>query len=302
MQQIGEWKGRVSMGSSALSVEEGEEIGRARKGNGARPISAHPPGAALAHRTEPALPERRLLGQLLIRSIDIAVAGSVLLVTAPLMILIAILIKLDSPGPALFRHLRIGENRRRGDAHPGAGPNKRGEDLFGKPFMLYKFRSMYADARQRFPELYAYDYDAHELHSMPIKVLVSTKNPATDRQQQPASALLADPRLTRVGRWLRRTSLDELPNLVNVLLGDMHLVGPRPDIVENIRYYEKQHLAKLDVRPGVTGLAQVQGRGNLSFHETNEWDVEYVRNRSVWLDLKILWKTLWVSLRGDGAF
>jgi lipopolysaccharide/colanic/teichoic acid biosynthesis glycosyltransferase len=82
----------------------------------------------------------------------------------------------------------------------------------------------------------------------------------------------------------------------------MHLVGPRPDIVENIRYYEKQHLVKLDVRPGVTGLAQVQGRGNLSFHETNEWDVEYVRNRSVWLDLKIFLKTLWVSLRGDGAF
>jgi len=248
------------------------------------------------------VPARSLPGSLLIRGIDVVVAGTGLLVTAPLMILIAILIKLDSPGPALFRHTRIGENRRRGEPHPYAGPHKRGENLFGKPFTLYKFRSMYTDARQRFPELYAYTYDDHELHSMPIKVLVSTKNPSTDPRQQPASALLADPRLTRVGRWLRRTSLDELPNLVNVLLGDMHLVGPRPDIVENIRYYEKQHLVKLDVRPGVTGLAQVQGRGNLSFHETNEWDVEYVRKRSAWLDLKILGKTLWVSLRGDGAF
>ncbi len=161
---------------------------------------------------------------------------------------------------------------------------------------------MYADARERFPELYAYSYDPEELHSMPIKVLVSTKNPAQGEGVQPAAGLLDDPRLTRVGRFLRRTSLDELPNFINVLRGDMHLVGPRPDIVENIRYYEKRHLVKLDVRPGVTGLAQVQGRGNLSFHETNEWDVEYVRNRSVWLDLKILLKTLWVSLRGDGAF
>jgi lipopolysaccharide/colanic/teichoic acid biosynthesis glycosyltransferase len=295
-------EGRVSMGSSTRPVVGVAAIGRARKGGDASPASAAAPGAALGGTSEPAVAERSAVEQLLIRFIDVAVAGSVLLVMAPLMILIAILIKLDSPGPSLFCHLRIGENRRRGDAQRGAGHCKRGEDLFGKPFMLYKFRSMYADARQRFPELYAYDYDEHELHSMPIKVLVSTKNPAADPQQQPASALLADPRLTRVGRWLRRTSLDELPNLVNVLRGDMHLVGPRPDIVENIRYYEKQHLVKLDVRPGVTGLAQVQGRGNLSFHETNEWDVEYVRTRSVRLDLEILFKTLWVSLRGDGAF
>ena len=290
------------MASPARPVAGGEALGRSRTGVDSRPESSSSSGAALVQRTEPALPERRALGHLLIRSIDVVVAASVLLVTAPLMLLIAILIRLDSPGPALFRHIRIGENRRRGDAQSDAGPHKRGENLFGKPFMLYKFRSMYADARQRFPELYAYDYDEHELYSMPIKVLVSTKNPTTDPQQQPASALLADPRLTRVGRWLRRTSLDELPNLVNVLRGDMHLVGPRPDIVENIRYYEKQHLVKLDVRPGVTGLAQVQGRGNLSFHETNEWDLEYVHNRSVWLDLKILCKTLWVSLRGEGAF
>jgi lipopolysaccharide/colanic/teichoic acid biosynthesis glycosyltransferase len=201
----------------------------------------------------------------------------------------------------LFRHVRIGENRRR-RCVPYKGPHRRVEDLFGKPFTLYKFRTMYADARERFPELYAYSYDPEELHSMPIKVLVSTKNPARGEGVQPAAGLLDDPRLTRVGRFLRRTSLDELPNFINVLRGDMHLVGPRPDIVENIRYYEKQHLVKLDVRPGVTGLAQVQGRGNLSFHETNEWDVEYVRNRSVWLDLKIFLKTLWVSLRGDGAF
>jgi len=246
-------------------------------------------------------PPRGRIAYLFVRAVDLVVAAGGLLVTAPLLAAIAIWIKLDSPGPVLFRHVRIGENRRRRDvAHDGA--DRRGKNLFGKPFTLFKFRTMYADARARFPELYEYRYDPEELHSMPIKVLVSTKNPASGPGVQPAAGLLDDPRLTRVGRWLRRTSLDELPNLLNVLRGDMHLVGPRPDIYENIRYYEPAHLAKLDVRPGVTGLAQVRGRGNLSFHETNEWDLAYVRDRSVWLDLKILAQTFWVSVRGDGAF
>lgn len=301
MQPLGEWKNGASLRTSAPPGVSGVDGLRPVCTEAPRPGLAHAP-AAPARDAELIPPQRSLLGNLLIRSIDIAVAGTVLIVTAPLMLVIAILIKLDSPGPALFRHVRIGENRRRNEPHPYAGPHGRGENLFGKPFTLYKFRSMRSDSRERFPELYSYEYDQHELHSMPIKVLVSTKNPASDPSRQPASALLDDPRLTRVGRWLRRTSLDELPNLINVLKGDMHLVGPRPDIVENIRYYERQHLVKLDVRPGVTGLAQVQGRGNLSFHETNEWDVQYVSNRSVMLDLKILLKTLWVSLRGDGAF
>ena len=262
--------------------------------SGARP---QPPVAAAV--SEP--PPRGRLAYAFIRAIDVTFASAILLLTSPLLLVIAIWIKLDSPGPVLFRHVRIGENTRRRDV-PYRGPHRRGKNLFGKPFTLFKFRTMYADARERFPELYEYRYDPHELHSMPIKVLVSTKSPASGPGVQPAAGLLDDPRLTRVGRWLRRTSLDELPNFLNVLRGDMHLVGPRPDIYENIRYYEPAHLAKLDVRPGVTGLAQVHGRGNLSFHETNEWDLEYVKNRSVWLDLKILAKTFWVSMRGDGAF
>ena len=291
MQPLGDWKdGRVHQTTAPPALGDAK---------GARGVAA----AMSPRRADAKLeaPRRSRLAHVAIRLIDIVVSGSVLLIASPLMIVIAILVKLDSPGPVLFRHVRIGENRRRRSV-AYQGPHKRGEDLFGKPFTLYKFRSMYADARERFPELYAYDYNPEELHSMPIKVLVSTKNPAQGEGVQPAAGLLDDPRLTRVGRFLRRTSLDELPNLINVLRGDMHLVGPRPDIVENIRYYEKRHLVKLDVRPGVTGLAQVQGRGNLSFHETNEWDVEYVHTRSLWLDLKILFKTLWVSLRGDGAF
>ncbi|HTN80405.1 MAG TPA: sugar transferase [Acidimicrobiales bacterium] len=278
-----------------------------RLGDGARLHAAAPSMGAAAHAAsaepEPAIvtPPRGRLAHAFIRTIDVAVASAVLVATAPLLIAIAILIKRDSPGPVLFRHVRIGANSRRRDV-PYRGPHRRAKDLYGKPFALYKFRTMYADARERFPELYEYRYDPHELHSMPIKVLVSTKNPASGPGVQPAAGLLDDPRLTRVGRWLRRSSLDELPNFLNVLRGDMHLVGPRPDIYENIRYYERRHLAKLEVRPGVTGLAQVQGRGNLSFHETNEWDLEYVQKRSVWLDLRILAKTLWVSVRGDGAF
>jgi lipopolysaccharide/colanic/teichoic acid biosynthesis glycosyltransferase len=130
----------------------------------------------------------------------------------------------------------------------------------------------------------------HELQTLPIKALVGRKDAS------------GDPRVTRVGRFLRRTSLDELPNFVNVLKGDMHLVGPRPDIEENVRYYAPRHLRKLRVRPGVTGLAQVLGRGHLSFCRTNDLDVHYVEERSLGLDLRILVKTFRVSLKGEGAF
>ncbi len=138
---------------------------------------------------------------------------------------------------------------------------------------------------------------------MPIKVLVSTKRDPdmiNDHGMHEPDCN-ADPRLTRFGRWLRRTSLDELPNFWNVLKGNMSLVGPRPDINENIGYYTPRHLKKLSVKPGVTGLAQIMGRGNLSFHDINEYDVDYVENRSIWLDIKIFFKTIWTSIKRDGA-
>ena len=138
-----------------------------------------------------------------------------------------------------------------------------------------------------------------DLANLPIKALVGRKQAAlTDDGQLEVDH---DPRVTPFGRLLRKTSLDELPNFINVLKGDMHLVGPRADIAENIKYYPEHHRAKLAVRPGVTGLAQINGRGRLSFLQTNEYDLEYVRIRSLAADLRIIGKTILVTLRGDGA-
>jgi len=233
------------------------------------------------------------------RTLDLVGSLLVLVVTAPLMLVIAIMIKRDSPGPILFRHGRVGIDRRRGPAHAAADGERRKEALHGKPFTLYKFRTMYSDARDRFPALYAYDYAPEELASLPIKALVGRKQAAlTDDGQLDVDH---DPRVTPFGRFLRKTSLDELPNFINVLKGEMHLVGPRADIAENIKYYPEHHRAKLAVRPGVTGLAQINGRGRLSFLQTNEYDLEYVRIRSLMVDLRIIVKTILVTLNGDGA-
>ncbi|WP_447980606.1 sugar transferase [Candidatus Nitrospira bockiana] len=234
------------------------------------------------------------------RALELIIAVAALVVFAPLMTAIAVVIKLDSSGPVLFKHVRIGLNRRKA-SQPYEGPDRRRENRFGKPFTLYKFRSMYANARLLYPELYTYRYSSEELEQLPIKVLVGRKSNGAQLRPD-GRALLDDPRLTRVGKWLRRTSLDELPNFLNVLKGDMHLIGPRPDITENIRYYSAQHLKKLDVKPGITGLAQINGRGNLSFLETNDFDVEYVKNRSLVLDIKIFIKTITATFRAEGAY
>ena len=191
------------------------------------------------------------------------VALVALIVFTPVMAVIAVIIKLDTPGPVLFFQRRIGLN--------------------GKPFWFVKFRTMYVDARERFPELYEYRYDEDELRSLHFKVK-------------------DDPRVTPQGRWLRRTTLDELPNFWNVLTGQMALVGPRPEIPEMMPYYEGRMLKKFSVRPGITGLAQCSGRGDLDFLETVEMDVRYVETRSLALDLWILWHTVVSVLLARGAF
>jgi len=197
------------------------------------------------------------------RMVEIPVALIAIALTWPIMAALAVIIRLDSPGRALFFQNRLG--------------------VGAKPFRFVKFRTLYADARERFPELYAYQYSQEDLDALKFKI----EN---------------DPRVTRQGQWIRKTSLDELPNFWNVLTGEMALVGPRPEIPEMLPYYQGEMLQKFSVRPGVTGLAQISGRGRLGFKETVELDLEYVRCRSFTYDMKIFFKTLWMVIRRDGAF
>lgn len=206
---------------------------------------------------------RDRLYAVLARVLSVIVALVALVVTLPVFLVLLVIIRLDSPGPAIFRQERLGVHASR--------------------FRFYKFRTMYIDARERFPELYAYRYESSQLEQLRFKVK-------------------DDPRLTRVGAWLRRTSLDELPNLLNVLKGNMNLVGPRPELPEMLQYYRPEQMAKWSVRPGVTGLAQVCGRAFLRFQETIDYDLEYVRRRSMLFDVYILWRTVRQVLLGVGAF
>ncbi len=218
------------------------------------------------------------------RSLDIVISFVALIVSAPLMLMIAIMIKLDSPGPALFRQIRMTGNRRASSPSrmPAGSTDQRVVQFAGRPFRFYKFRTMYVDARERFPELYAYKYSSEEIKSIKFKV--------DD-----------DPRVTRVGRWLRKTSLDELPNFWNVLKGDMTLCGPRPEIPEMSPYYSQRQLRKFDVTAGLTGPAQVGGRADLSFQETADIDAAYVDSRSLRGDMMILWKTVLAVVTARGA-
>jgi lipopolysaccharide/colanic/teichoic acid biosynthesis glycosyltransferase len=197
------------------------------------------------------------------RVFECAVAATVLIVTSPIMLAMAIAIRRGTAGRALFFQTRLG--------------------IDGKPFRFVKFRTLYADARQRFPELYAYTYDERELRNLKFKIV-------------------NDPRVTPQGRWMRTSTLDELPNFWNVLRGDMALVGPRPEIPEMLPYYTGEMRLKFTVRPGITGLAQISGRGRLGFHETVSLDVEYARTRSWLVDLDVLVLTAYKIVTRDGAF
>ncbi len=194
------------------------------------------------------------------RVMDFVFSLLVLFMISPVMLAIAIAIKMTSAGPILFKQERIGLNKRR--------------------FMLYKFRTMVTDAEQRLAEI------EH-----------------LNEAQGPVFKIANDPRITPVGRFLRRTSLDELPQIFNVLKGDMSLVGPRPLPVRDYQGFEKDwHRRRLSVRPGITCLWQVEGRSSIPFEEWMELDMKYIDQWSVWLDLKILIRTIPVVLKGSGAY
>ena len=200
------------------------------------------------------------------RALDIGLSLAGLAVTAPLMLAIAAAIRADSPGPAVFRQQRLG--------------------LGGRPFTLFKFRTMKADA----------DQDAHRAHVGQLlrasrhRAPVTTPGPSEGGHVW--TPIRSDPRLTRIGPFLRRTHLDELPQLVNVLRGDMSLVGPRPPIWYERELYDDWHLRRLAVKPGLTGLWQVEGWGRLSFDEGVRLDLDYIDRRSLALDLRIILRTI----------
>jgi|SRR5215469_5768760 len=226
------------------------------------------------------------------RLFEIIVALVGLTIGLPIMLLEALLIRMDSPGPALFFQKRVARSAMirgrdlvgRGDLIPppaGYQPDA----LYYVPahFSFVKFRTMYFDAKSRFPELYAYKFDPAEFRKGYFK--------NED-----------DPRVTRLGQRLRRLTLDELPNLWCVLVGDMRLVGPRPELPEIPQYYTPNEMYKFACKPGITGLAQINGRGLLNWGETLAWDLEYVRTRTIGLDLKIIVLTLWYVIVRRGAF
>ncbi len=193
------------------------------------------------------------------RAIDFVGVSLGFLLGWPIFLIIAVAIKLDSPGPVLFKQERVGQN--------------------GKHFQIYKFRSMYSGAERE-------------------KVYLKEQNEA----QGALFKIRDDPRRTRVGRLLRQTSLDELPQLFNVFRGEMSLVGPRPQVVEEVAQYQPWHQARLLVPPGMTGLWQVSGRSELTFDEMVLLDLYYIENWSPWLDFNILLRTIPRVLFGEGAY
>jgi exopolysaccharide biosynthesis polyprenyl glycosylphosphotransferase len=195
---------------------------------------------------------------LLRRVFDLIGSFALILILSPFMLLIILVIRLDSHGPAIYRQIRCGLN--------------------GRKFIFYKFRSMIQGAETKREEL-----DAFNLMTGPV---FKMKN---------------DPRVTRVGRFLRKTSLDEIPQLFNVLWGDMSFVGPRPPVPEEVEKYEGWQRRRLSMKPGITGLWQVSGRNQIDFQQWMKVDLEYIDHWSLWLDFKILLKTIPVVLFGKGA-
>jgi lipopolysaccharide/colanic/teichoic acid biosynthesis glycosyltransferase len=209
------------------------------------------------------------LAKLVKRSMDITVSATILLLLAPVLLVIAILVKLTSPGPVFFRQKRIGQ--------------------YGVPFTFLKFRSMQAAGDPK-------------IHRDYVVRFIRGNAEANAAGEKKVFKLTNDPRVTTIGRVIRRTSLDELPQLFNVLRGEMSLVGPRPPIDYELEVYDIWHRRRLlEAKPGITGLWQISGRSKTSFDDMVRLDLQYARRYSLWLDLKILIKTPAAVVSGEGA-
>jgi lipopolysaccharide/colanic/teichoic acid biosynthesis glycosyltransferase len=193
------------------------------------------------------------------RALDVAGSGALLVLTSPVLLATAVAVRLESPGPILFRQERVGK--------------------YGERFTCYKFRSMYVDAEERKKELMA-----------------------LNEADGPVFKMKEDPRVTRVGRIIRKLSIDELPQLLNVWRGEMSLVGPRPAVPKEVAAYQFDERRRLEAVPGLTGLQQVSGRSDLDFKRWVELDLEYIAEQSLLKDIEILIKTIPAVISGKGAY
>ncbi|QMV86131.1 sugar transferase [Corynebacterium hindlerae] len=199
------------------------------------------------------------------RVFDASFAFSAIIILSPLLAVIALLIKLQDGGPVLFTQLRVGHNQ--------------------KPIRMYKFRTMRTDAEKMLPHLMEVTAGSEERAGN--NVLFKLKD---------------DPRVTKLGTFLRQYSLDELPQLFNVLQGNMSLIGPRPPLPREVENFDQRALHKFDVKPGITGLWQTMGRSNLPWEEAIALDLHYVEHRSIAMDTKIFFRTFKVVLSREGAY
>ena len=194
------------------------------------------------------------------RLLDLVGSGIGIILLSPLFVVIALAVKLTSPGSIIFAQIRVGRD--------------------GRHFRFYKFRSMYRDAEARKAQLLSQNQSADG-------VIFKMKD---------------DPRITPVGKWLRKFSLDELPQLFNVFLGDMSLVGPRPPVPSEVREYTLEDRKRLNVIPGITCIWQVSGRSDIPFHQQVQLDKDYIRHHGLWGDIKLLLQTIPAILTGKGAY
>lgn len=195
------------------------------------------------------------------RSMDIVGSIAGIMISSPIMLVVAIAIKINSKGPIIFKQERVGLN--------------------GRHFMMYKFRSMYVDAEKRKKELL-------RLNEVSSNLMFKIEN---------------DPRITKVGKIIRKLSFDELPQFFNILAGHMSLVGTRPPTVDEVEYYERKHWKRMSIKPGLTGMWQTSGRNKITdFEEIVELDISYIHTWSIMLDIKILFKTVLILLKPSGAY
>ena len=223
------------------------------------------------HDLDPENADKKMLLELK-RALDVLGSFIAIFMALPLFLLIAAAVKLSSPGPILFKQERVGQ--------------------FGKRFMFLKFRSMYVD-------------NDPTVHREFVEQLIDGRkgNACPRNKEERIYKITRDPRVTPVGRWLRKLSLDELPQFINVLKGEMSLVGPRPPVPYECEHYDIWHRRRVtDAKPGITGLWQVEGRSALPFDEAVRLDIKYIREWSLWLDIKIILKTPAAVLMCKGAY